>query len=36
VNLPQYGHIDLLIGSDVETDIFPLIADWIKEVQALP
>jgi len=34
VQLPGYGHVDMLIGSDVETDVFPLVADWIKEVEA--
>jgi pimeloyl-ACP methyl ester carboxylesterase len=35
VNLPGYGHIDLLIGSTVEKDVFQLISDWIKELQVI-
>jgi hypothetical protein len=34
VQLPGYGHVDMLIGRGVETDVFPLVADWIKEVEA--
>jgi pimeloyl-ACP methyl ester carboxylesterase len=35
VNLPRYGHIDMLMGSTVEKDVFPLISDWIKELQVI-
>jgi pimeloyl-ACP methyl ester carboxylesterase len=35
VNLRSYGHIDLLMGSNVEKDVFPLISDWIKELQVI-
>jgi pimeloyl-ACP methyl ester carboxylesterase len=32
VNLPGYGHVDLLMGRRASADVYPLLADWIKEV----
>lgn len=29
VELPGYGHIDMLMGRYVERDVYPLISDWI-------
>jgi hypothetical protein len=34
VRLPEYGHTDLLMGSSAYIDVYPLLADWIKEVAA--
>jgi pimeloyl-ACP methyl ester carboxylesterase len=34
VRLPEYGHTDLLMGSRAHLDVYPLLADWIKEVAA--
>jgi pimeloyl-ACP methyl ester carboxylesterase len=32
VRLPEYGHTDLLMGSRAHLDVYPLLADWIREV----
>ncbi len=32
VRLPGYGHIDMLMGRNVASEVYPLISAWIKEV----
>lgn len=34
VRLPEYGHTDMLMGSRAHRDVYPMLADWIKEVAA--
>ena len=29
----DYGHIDLLLGQKVETEVFPHIEDWLSQAQ---
>lgn len=33
VNLPGYGHTDLLMGRNVAEDVYPLLADWITAMK---
>ncbi|HEY5531267.1 MAG TPA: alpha/beta fold hydrolase [Candidatus Anoxymicrobiaceae bacterium] len=33
LQLPEYGHIDLLIGKHVERDVYPAISSWIEKVE---
>lgn len=33
--MPGYGHTDMLMGKNVEKDVYPLIVEWIREVEAL-
>lgn len=33
VTLPGYGHTDLVMGRDVEQDVYPVILEWIQEVE---
>ncbi|MDQ7783388.1 MAG: alpha/beta fold hydrolase [Desulfomonilaceae bacterium] len=31
----DYGHIDLLIGKDAETEVYPVILDWLRKHDAV-
>ena len=33
LQLPEYGHIDLLVGKHVERDVYPAISSWIEMVE---
>lgn len=30
----HYGHFDILMGRRVETEVFPLLTDWLNEQDA--
>jgi hypothetical protein len=34
VMLPGYGHTDLVMGRRVEHEVYPLIAEWMEEIEA--
>jgi poly-beta-hydroxyalkanoate depolymerase len=35
VMLPGYGHTDLVMGRRVEEEVYPLVAEWMEEVEAV-
>jgi pimeloyl-ACP methyl ester carboxylesterase len=34
VTFPGYGHTDLVMGKEVEKDVYPVLAEWMGEVEA--
>jgi len=35
VNFPGYGHTDLVMGRNVEEEVYPVILDWMREVEKI-
>ncbi len=34
VTFQGYGHTDLVMGKNVETEVYPVILDWLKKIEA--
>jgi hypothetical protein len=32
VNLPGYGHTDLIMGLDAERDVYGMLSDWMRSI----
>jgi hypothetical protein len=33
VEMPGYGHTDLVMGRNVEQDVYQVIFDWMREIE---
>lgn len=33
VELPGYGHTDLVMGRNVSQDVYPLVLEWMMEIE---